>query len=435
MINMSLPIIPTRGQAASKRKNKIPKSTMVKKKKAAKEMTKLGAMLRYLGAGAGTTLGGYAGYPVQGGSIGYGLGAALSKWLGSGDYRVSANSLTQGNIPAMHSTSQSVVVRHKEFVGEIVGSQVFKVQQSVVLNPGLAQSFPWLSAIASAYSEYRIRGMVFHYVPSSGNSVGSTNTALGTVMFQTTYRSSDNIPTSKSELLNEYCSNETVPSETLCHPIECDPRENPFKIQYVRGVSPPAGDSTLLYDLGTTHIATSGMQVDNKVIGDVWVTYEVEFKKPVVSSNVVNSDSQAFTFNPSTITNMFTTMTNMPGGTVTSPADNVLSFTAVNGRAYSVVLYFKFGNPANATFQQTAVVASGGTLFTPSTGNPLLPVNWTAQSTLWAGTGLNSGNGASSFLNVRASSNTVTLTYTFTGSNLGTMGTYYSYGWIVENTF
>jgi len=126
---------------------------------------------------------------------------------------------------------------------------------------------------------------VFHYVPTSGMAVSSTNSALGSVMIQTSYRASDTPPTSKHEILNEYWSNEVVPSETMCHPLECDPKENPFQVHYVRAGAVPAGDTILMYDLGKTYVAVQGMQGSN-VVGDLWVTYEIELKKPVISSNV-----------------------------------------------------------------------------------------------------------------------------------------------------
>lgn len=246
--------------------------------------------------------------PSGGASVGSSLGGALSKWLGSGDYTVGTNSIVNrvmkgsDTIPAMHNTNQSVVIRHKEYLGEISGSTTFKVQQTFEINPGNAATFPWLSGVASRFQEYRIKGMVFHYVPSSGSAVASTNAALGTVMVQTSYRSNDSAPASKIELLNEYCSSEAVPSEPFCHPIECDPKENPFNVQYVRTGSVPEGDSRLLYDLGVTHVATSGQQANDKVLGDLWVTYEIELKKPVVSSNVTSIvRSAALTWTSGTI--------------------------------------------------------------------------------------------------------------------------------------
>jgi len=185
----------------------------------------------------------------------------------------------------MHKTNQSITVRHKEYIGPIVGSEDFTVQYELPLNPGLLGTFPWLSGIAERYQEYTFKGVVFHYIPSSGAAVSSTNAALGTVMMQTTYRASDSQPFGKIEMLNEYCASESVPSETFIHPIECDPRENPFNVQYVRTQPPPANEPLMSYDLGKTFVATQGQQVTGFTLGDLWVTYEVELRKPIVRSD------------------------------------------------------------------------------------------------------------------------------------------------------
>jgi hypothetical protein len=186
----------------------------------------------------------------------------------------------------MHRNSQSVTIRHREFIGEIRGNTTFTVRDSLAINPGIARTFPWLSKIANNFQEYTIKGMVYHYIPSSGTAVSSTDAALGTVMMQTSYRATDSAPTSKLELLNEYFSSESVPSDTFCHFVECNPKENPFNVHYIRNGNVPGEDSRLMYDLGVTHIAVSGQQIADKVLGDVWVTYEVELKKPIVYSNV-----------------------------------------------------------------------------------------------------------------------------------------------------
>jgi hypothetical protein len=123
--------------------------------------------------------------------------------------------------------------------------------------------------------------------------VSSTNAALGTVMLQTSYRATESAPTSKIEMLNEYWSSEAKPSEEFCHPIECDPKENPFNVQYVRTGSLPATENQLMYDLGRTTVAVSGQQANDIVLGDLWMTYEIELKKPVLT-NLVNADIQTF---------------------------------------------------------------------------------------------------------------------------------------------
>jgi len=290
---------------------------------AAKKTTEvglLGSALRALGTMGGSAVGGYFGNPVTGGAVGTSLGAAISKWLGAGDYTLDKNTLVSnvqnmGNtVPDMHKSNQSIVVRHREFVTTINSATTFTVQSSYDINPGNATLFPWLSGVASRFQEYRIKGMVYHYVPTSGAAVSSTNAALGSVMLQTSYRASDSPPTNKIELLNEYNSNESVPCEAFCHPIECDPKENPFNIQYVRTVDTATTEDKLLYDLGTTNIAVQGCQTDGNPIGDLWVTYEIELKKPIVSSNIVTryATYAASIVSPTSIANLF------DGGTLTT---------------------------------------------------------------------------------------------------------------------
>jgi hypothetical protein len=264
------------------------KAPRVKVAKAKSEVTALGKALRMLGGYGGGLAGGMLGQPALGAQAGTGLGAALSRWLGQGDYALRSNSLvsslrSDGTIPVMHRNDQTIVVRHKEYVGELRGKQLFTTQFRYPLNPGVSTTFPWLHTVASQYSEYRIRGMVFHYVPTSGMSVASTNTALGSVMFQTSYRATEDPPTSKLEMMNEYWATEGRPCDEICHPIECDPKENPFNVQYVRTVPLSASENILMYDLGVTTVAVTGQQADNNVLGDIWCSYEVELKKPKVS--------------------------------------------------------------------------------------------------------------------------------------------------------
>jgi hypothetical protein len=290
-----------------------------KKKVTQKEVSILGQALRSLGGLAGGAAGSIIGMPSGGASVGTSLGAALSKWLGSGDYSVSKNSLlnASSSIPMMHKDDQKVIIRHKEFVTEILSNTTFTVNQSLELNPGLSTTFPWLSKLAGRFQEYTIRGMVFHYIPTSGEVVSGTNPAIGSVMLQTSYRANSSAPGTKMELLNEYWATESKPSESFCHPIECDPKENPFNVQYVRSVDVPSGDSQLMYDLGKTFIATSGCPATGNVLGDLWVTYEIELRKPILHDDVVPSRdaSYAYITSVSDTTNIFT-------GTVTQDTDN-----------------------------------------------------------------------------------------------------------------
>ena len=357
------------------------RTTPQRKQVTAREVGLLGQALRSLGTAGGAAIGSYLGNPIVGGTVGNSLGATISRWLGAGDYAVASNTVVNrvlkgtDSIPMMHNNGQSVVVRHKEYIGEIRSATSFTLQNSLPLNPGMSGTFPWLSDIAVRFQEYRLKGMVFHYVPSSGTALSGTNPAIGTVMMQTSYRASDLPPTSKLEMLNEYCASESSPTEAFCHPIECDARENPFSTMYVRSGSIPTTDSMLMYDVGTTHIATTGNPATGNVLGDLWVTYEIELKKPVLASNVAAQiqlavlqvnlgigftpiPSNVFGGQPSTIGNMV----------VTSDSANVLTFPRGCAGTYALSLIIRgaftaadmSGAPVLTNCIQCGVIPGGG---------------------------------------------------------------------------
>nr|WRQ65364.1 structural protein [Tolivirales sp.] len=274
-----------------------PKKKMTKQQ----EVTAVGRALRALGGLGGGYAGGLLGNAKLGSAAGTGLGAIVSRWLGQGDYSVQSNSLLtsvrpDGTIPAMHKDGQSVVVRHKEFLGEILGSTSYTVQKRYALNPGDSATFPWLAAIAGQYTEYKVRGMIFHYIPTSGMAVNSTNPALGSVMIQTSYRATEAAPSSKVEMMNEYWATEARPSDPFIHPVECDPKENPFNVQYVRNSSVASTENILMYDLGVTTVATTGCPADGNVLGDLWCTYEIELKKPKIANITTETALSASNF-------------------------------------------------------------------------------------------------------------------------------------------
>jgi hypothetical protein len=172
-------------------------------------------------------------------------------------------------------------------------------------------------------------------------------------MLQTSYRSTDSPPTSKVEVLNEYCSNEVVPSETMAHPIECDPKENPFNVMYVRSGLPPAGDSKLMYDLGVTHLAVSGQLASDNVIGDLWVTYEVELKKPIIDSNVTSTifSSQYNFIGINDVANLFDTtkVSAITGDVLATFAGGNNTVYIAPGRGGRVLVTIRYSGASNWT--------------------------------------------------------------------------------------
>jgi len=352
------------------KKNRSRKLVVKKTKKPikAQEVTRLGSVLRSLGGLGGSALGSIIGMGSQGGTLGTDLGAMLSRWLGSGDYTVTSNSLvaqmkSSGSIPMMHSNSSSIVVRHKEYICDITGSVAFAVNQTFPLNPALPGSYPWLSAVAGNFQEYSWRGLVYHYVPTSGDIISGTNPAIGSVMIATNYRATAPAYVSKQFMLNEAYSSDAKPSVPFCHPIECDPKENPYNVQYTRAGPVPSGEDQKTYDIGTLSVATQGMPAAN-IVGELWCTYEVELRKPIAGGLLLADAAWTYILRGGTVntTNPLGTTTS---GTVASPFAFSVSATTLtfppNTTGNFIVLLAYVGAPTALGSITPAITPSSST--------------------------------------------------------------------------
>jgi len=106
------------------------------------------------------------------------------------------------------------------------------------------------------------------------------------------------------------------PSISLLHAVECSKFQNVNSVLYMD--DDIAGDDQRFEDLGKFSIATEGMQQTECVIGELWVSYDVELLKPRQQSvsdvydhfvignypatNGVNYDSHVFQLPPGTYT-------------------------------------------------------------------------------------------------------------------------------------
>jgi len=207
----------------------------------------------------------------------------VKKITGFGDYKVKQNSISEtGGPPNVRNSKHSSIVQHREYLGDVTGSTAF-TNNLYPINPGVSTTFPWLAALAAGYEQYKVRGMLFEFVSTSADALNSTNTALGTVILATEYNT--NLPAfnSKIQMENHEYSSTGKPSVNIMHPIECARGLTPIDELFVRTTSVQPIDP-LLYDLGNFQIATVGMQAA-AVIGELWVTYEIQFYKPALSTN------------------------------------------------------------------------------------------------------------------------------------------------------
>jgi len=210
------------------------------------------------------------------------------KIFGSGSYHMATNSLwnSTSQVPIMHSATETVTIRHREYIADVSMNGTSFTSSVFSVNPGLPSTFPFLSQIGDNFQEYSFKGLVFEYKTTSATAlVSGTNTAMGSVMLAAQYRADAPAFTNKSQLLNEMWSVDTVPSSNAVLPVECAPMENVLARQYTR--TGPVGGDIKLFDLCTLTVATQGGQAgQTNVVGELWASYEVEFRKPQIVGGV-----------------------------------------------------------------------------------------------------------------------------------------------------
>lgn len=238
----------------------------------------LGSMAGNLIApGAGGSVGG-----LIGGAVGGGAQQLIKRITGFGDYHVSRNSLVY-NVDAVpefsNDNERCTMICHREFIADIESSIAFNVNHYRI-NPTIVTSFPWLSSVARNWEQYVVQGMVFEFKTTSATAIGSTNTGLGTVVMATQYNSLAPEFTSKQQMENYEFSQSSVPSQSIIHPIECDPTQTQCGGIFNTWDPVYSSGDTRLYDIGKFSIATVGMQADASVIGELWVTYKICLLKP-----------------------------------------------------------------------------------------------------------------------------------------------------------
>lgn len=230
------------------------------------------------------------------------IGARAGAWLGDraqtmlgritglGDYSVTQNTVMGLDPPqVVNSSARAVTIRHREYLKDIVTSATPGAfsSESFLLNPGDPHTFPWLAQIAPNFQEYRLDGVLFEFKTMSADALNSTNTALGQVIMATNYNPDAPDFATKYEMENTEFANSVKPSCSMLHPIECARHESILENLYVapNGII-PVGATDAFYNFCKTQVATNGMQAASVNIGELWITYEITFFKPIVATSL-----------------------------------------------------------------------------------------------------------------------------------------------------
>lgn len=231
----------------------------------------------------GAHLGGFLGYK----DIGRGIGGVIGRILGSGDYQTNFGAIQNNALtaPVPSFGNESTIITHREYVKDIISSNVagaFKIDK-YRLNPTNAELFPWLSTVAVNYEEYVIHGMIIEFKSMSGTSVANAQTSLGTVIVATQYDPTKSTFISKQEMENYFFSQSAPPSQSLLHAVECKEGSAPLRALYTAGGS---GGDIRFTDFGNVSIASVGLPGTSVNMGEMWISYKIELRKPKISQFV-----------------------------------------------------------------------------------------------------------------------------------------------------
>jgi len=227
-------------------------------------------------------------------------GSKIAKFFGRGAYEndTAMNETIVGSdnrsaqISSAGDETGSICITNREYIGDLFGpatSGTFDIS-SFPLNPGLEQTFPWLSQLAANYEEYEFIQLVFEF-KSTVQDINSSNGQVGTVISATNYNAAQPVFTDKPSMVAYYGSNSSKSTDNFIHGVECDPAKlSGAEAKFVRTNPVLTGEDLKSYDHGTFQIATHNIPgtvgsatnpgLLNATLGELYCNYKIMLRKP-----------------------------------------------------------------------------------------------------------------------------------------------------------
>lgn len=165
-------------------------------------------------------------------------------------------------------------VKHRELIEPaVLGSTTFGLQGSYSINPGLPESFPWLSTTAKGWQEYEVHKLSFVYLTRT-----STATS-GSIMISPDLDPTNPPPDNEVSTSN----NPNTVEGPVWKDLRCDidlAGAKSLNHRFVR-TGPEVGDLHL-FDALTVYVVTNDC-ANNNPIGKLWVEYDISLYAPVVT--------------------------------------------------------------------------------------------------------------------------------------------------------
>jgi hypothetical protein len=250
-----------------------------------------------------------------------------------------------------YTTKVSCRIVHRELVASLTSNTVFALNFILNAQPGLGQSFPWLSILAQAFEQYRFHRLALRYYTRTGSSTA------GSVIIAPDYDASDVQPLTEQIAASYADSTEDAPwKDMLCElkPDRLHPQGVP---KFIRTSNLVASQDVKLYDGANIWVYTTDGTAAGNPWGKLFVEYDVEFFVPTSPSIADPPLFQHIRCNGPTTANFL-------GGTQTQQSGSSNIFTFVNNVMTCAIggVYFLVYS-GNATTITAVTVAFGGGAF------------------------------------------------------------------------
>lgn len=219
-------------------------------------------------------------------------------YTGQGSYE-GANGLfgnETADVPIVESSGTeegSIKISHREYLTDLYGNPYNTTTgvntkpfdlSAYEINPGLEQTFPWLSQIAQNFEEYELEQCIFSF-RSTVQEVSSANGQVGTITMATVYNPDSPNFRDKTEMMQYAHSNSVKATDDIMHGVECDDSKlSGTDEKYIRSGPLDQNLQKKDYDHGRFQVAISNtpLAFSNGSIGELWISYTVVLRKPKV---------------------------------------------------------------------------------------------------------------------------------------------------------
>lgn len=228
-----------------------------------------------------------------------------------GDYSAVpvVNQIVQGgdkplSVNAAADLSGDIYFSHREFIGNVTvtktgagpGLSQFQIQ-SFAINAGMQSTFPFMSQIAQNFILYEFNGLLFEYIPTSGEYGSSSSNSLGKVIMATQY-DPDAYSFQNAVVMQNYDYAVSVkPSQKAIHGVETKPKQRATQMLYVRTGN--TNKDLIFCDIGKFQVATEGIAFNDAgtaVIGELWVSYKIKLSRANLYGTYLNRDIKTDVF-------------------------------------------------------------------------------------------------------------------------------------------